>query len=91
MLLHGFTSYCCISLLILWSFPNGPGVPVFVYITVIGGDLLSCFFFYCSENDTFSHWSRSPSVCLYNHWCCDISCVPAVSVHLSGIFEQTPV
>ena len=47
MLLHGFTSYFCICLLILRSFPIGPGemsLPVFVYITVIGGGLLSCFF-----------------------------------------------
>ena len=49
MLLHGFTSYFCICLLILRSFPIGPGemsLPVFVYITVIGGGLLSCCFFF---------------------------------------------
>ena len=34
-------------------------------------------------------WNESPIVCLYNHRCCDICCVPAVSVHLSGIFGQT--
>ena len=36
----------------------------------------------------FSHWSRCPSVCLYNRWCCDISCVPAVSVHFSGLEQM---
>ena len=40
------------------------------------------FSYWCS-------WTESPIVCLYNHWCCDICCVPAVSVHLSGILGQT--
>ena len=53
---------CCISLLILWSFPIGPGVPVFVYMTVISGGLLSCFFFSFIAVEPTTSFPNGPGV-----------------------------